>query len=89
VRFLGLSENSQAIQLRRIVGIGKQGNGDIYASFLLLMGLVAAFAERAFAVPEVEFPQSILYSYGSEGVDIEQVLLSPAGQPGEAVRAEK
>lgn len=46
------------------------------------MGLVAAFAEGTFAVPEVEFPQNILYPHGSEGVDIEQVLLGPVGQPG-------
>jgi hypothetical protein len=35
------------------------------------MGLVAALAEGAFAVPEVEFPQSVLYSRGSEGVNVE------------------
>ncbi|MDR0623581.1 MAG: hypothetical protein LBG10_04050 [Treponema sp.] len=46
------------------------------------MGLVAAFAEGTFAVPELEFPQNILYPHGSEGVDIEQVLLGPVGQPG-------
>jgi hypothetical protein len=78
----GLSANSQAIRLRRIAGIGKQGNGDVYVGFLLLMGLVAAFAEMAFAVPEVEFPQNVLYSHSSEGVDIEQVFLGPVGQPG-------
>jgi hypothetical protein len=45
------------------------------------MGLIAAFAERAFTVPEAEFPQNVLYSHSSEGVDIEQVLLSPVRQP--------
>jgi hypothetical protein len=38
------------------------------------MGLVTAPAEGTFPFPKAEFAQNILYPYGTEGMDIEQVF---------------
>jgi hypothetical protein len=43
------------------------------------MGLIAAFTEGAFPLPELEFSQNVLDPHGSEGMDIEQALLARSG----------
>jgi hypothetical protein len=48
-------KNTSSVEFVRY-RIGKDGNGDVYVGFLLLMGLIATFTEGAFAFPEVELP---------------------------------
>jgi hypothetical protein len=62
-------------------GVGKQSNGNVYIRFLLFVRLITAFAKKTFPFSEGEFAQNILYPYGTESMNIKQMLLSPVRYP--------